>query len=260
MEGWCPFAVRRETANFGYPQGVRGQNRPFIIVSHIMDGYKRTLDDPAWRETNGVGVHFGIGRDGSISQYTNVFDASWGNGIVGSLERYDRSNRRLAALEQEGVWRAVPGGFALVRDGVNVLNSRSISIEHEGFPGDPWTPEMIEATVRVHAWCLREAMRSLGPPSPDMLVGHYQIDAVNRSNCPSNAWPRSRIWEEMMSYVELTNDILEIKKLLYEQALRMNAFERLLDAVLVPLVSGDRQRAEQVMKYLYALGGKQWPF
>jgi N-acetyl-anhydromuramyl-L-alanine amidase AmpD len=203
-DGICPFAVWRPTANFGYPQGAHGQNKPVVFVDHIMDGWKRTLDDAGWREPAGVGVHFGIGRDGSVSQYTSIVDASWGNGISGSIRGYDRGNPRLAHLETLGQWATVPyagtTAYALVSQGRNVLNTHSISIEHEGFPGDVWTAEMTDASIRVKRWCLDELAR-LGMPmdvGPDMLVGHYQIDPVNRARCPGPEWPREAILEALM--------------------------------------------------------------
>lgn len=200
--GWCPFAVRRPTANFGYPQGKRGQNRPLFFVDHIMAGWKRTLDDPGWREPAGVGVHFGIGRDGSISQYTSIFDAHWGNGVAGAahagdrrgVERYDRSNRHLAALEREGEWvlgtdlRGNVFWWLRAASGGSLLNQRSISIEHEGFPYDrpaanfdaTWPRAMVEASLRVKRWCVEE-LTGAGLPvrvDGDVLVGHFQIDGV----------------------------------------------------------------------------------
>jgi N-acetylmuramoyl-L-alanine amidase len=258
--GWCPFAVRRESQNFGYPKGEKDQNRPLIVVSHIMDGYKSTLDNPSWREPAGVGVHFGIGRDGSVSQYINIFDASWGNGIAGSIRGYDRTNPRLAQLESMGEWKAVSGGYALVKNGVNVLNTHSISIEHEGFPDDVWTDAMVRASASVIAWCVWECERARRPLVLDasMFVRHAQIDAVNRANCPGPQWPKSRIMEEVNMLYALKNDIDELKRLAWEQAVRLNSLQALLDAVLVPLVKGDRARAEQVMRYLYTLAGKEW--
>lgn len=222
-DGWCPFAAARPTANFGYPKGTRRQNRPLLFVDHIMDGWKRVLDDPAWREPAGVGVHFGIGRDGSISQYASIFDASWGNGVAGAanandrrgIDRYDRSNRHLAALEARGEWQHTSSGWWLARDDggrrVSVLNTASISIEHEGFPFDrdgfdaTWPLAMIDATVALKRWCLAQ-LTELGTPltvDAHLLVGHYQIDGVNRTNCPGPEWPRDRILEGLR---ERTNE------------------------------------------------------
>lgn len=167
-----------------------------------MGGYKRTLDDDQWRHANNVGVHFGIGRDGSIDQYTSILDASWGNGVAGSILKYDRTNPRLAALEGLGNWVSVHYAgtlaYALVSGGTNVINCHTISTEHEDETIDqPWTPEMIDATIRVKRWCL-EALTEAGiemPVSIDMLAGHFQIDAVNRANCPGDNWPKQGIYD-----------------------------------------------------------------
>lgn len=201
--GRCPFAVWRPTANFGYiRKGAHGENKPLMICSHIMGGYKRTLDDPGWREPAGVGVHFGIGKDGSISQYTNIFDASWGNGLSGSIQKYDRSNRHLAALEQMpgAMWSThrypTYTAYSLNANGLNLPNCHTVSIEHEGVnQNDVWTEEMVEATIRVHRW-IRDELAAADMPltiDEDVLIGHFQIDGVHRVYCPGPQWPKARI-------------------------------------------------------------------
>jgi N-acetylmuramoyl-L-alanine amidase len=202
FDGWCPFAQTHPSGPFGYPAGARGQNRPLFFVDHRMAGWKRTLDDDRWRRANGVGVHFGIGLDGAVSQYASIFDASWGNGVTGSVERYDRRNRHLAAIEPLGDWRAVLEGgvrvYALVdADGVNVINAHSISIEHEdgGRAGVEWPAAMLAADVAVKAWCVRQ-LATAGMPmaiDDDALVGHCQIDPVHRPDCPGATWPRREV-------------------------------------------------------------------
>lgn len=206
--GWCPFAKQHRSAAgpFGYPAETRGQNKPVLFIDHRMGGYKRTLDSDAWRHGNDVGVHAGIGRDGSIDQYTNIFDASWGNGVAGSLAKYDRHNPRLVQLEGLGVWRTVryagATAYALIDTaGVNVINAHTISTEHEDEGRDqPWPEAMVEATIRWKQWCLDECA-SVGieiERDEFMLAGHRQIDGVNRSECPGSHWPRERILEALM--------------------------------------------------------------
>lgn len=227
--GICPFAVWRPTANFGYHhKGATGENKPLLFVDHIMGGYKRVLDDPGWREPNGVGVTFGIGRDGSISQYTNIFDAHWGNGVSGSKAKYDRTNRHLAALEKlpGATWNTVKyagtTAYALAAGGVNLPNSHSISIEHEGIAGqqpEDWPDAMVDASVRAKQWCLAELEKEGVPMVVDehVLAGHFQIDGVHRVNCPGAAWPKARILaalqegdEDLSKYEEKARKIAQI--------------------------------------------------
>lgn len=214
MRGICPLAVWRPTANFGYPKGMAGQNHPTFFVDHIMGGYKRVLDDAAWREPAGVGVHFGIGRDGSISQYTNIFDAHYGNGITGypdGRNLFDRTNRHLAALETRpgARWQTVVVGglnywnlVGPLDDGhiASLCNGFSISTEHEGLNGSlAWTDEMLDASARVKQWCIEELRREgmdLAVDA-DMLAGHFQIDPIHRAACPGSAWPKAALLDRL---------------------------------------------------------------
>jgi hypothetical protein len=201
--GWSPFARQHRglgSGPFGYPAGERDQNRPVIFVDHRMGGFKSTLDNDRWRHDNWVGVHAGIGRDGSLDQYASIFDASWGNGVAGSIQRYDRGNPRLKLLETLGRWIAVPyagtTGYALVAGGVNVINAHSITTEHEDENRDqPWTPAMVATSLRWKKWCIAEMNRFGLTMAIDQytLVGHFQIDAVNRPGCPGSHWPRLQL-------------------------------------------------------------------
>ena len=213
-KGRCPFAVwRGDDGMGGYPTGTPGQNRPLLFVDHIMAGWKATLDGP-WRKKANVDVTFGIGRDGSLSQYTNIFDAHWGNGVTGAsgpndrrgIDRYDRSNLNLAAIEDAGTWNYSSRGFWWLAQsghpGVSALNSATISTEHEGFPFDragfdaTWPEAMTLASIRTKRWTIQELARygyQMPPVNDDLLAGHFQIDAVNRGNCPGPEWPKARI-------------------------------------------------------------------
>lgn len=202
--GWCPFARQhrgRGEGPFGYPAGKRDQNRPLMFTDHRMGGSKSTLDNDAWRHENWVGVTFGVGRDGSLDQYTSIFDAHWGNGVGRPVSRYDRANPRLAHLETLGRWIVVNMGTyttnALVSpQGVNIPNSHSISFEHEDKAIDqPWTLAMLETTIRAKKWCLEE-LEKFGLPmrfDANALTGHFQFDATDRAGCPGKHWPKAEI-------------------------------------------------------------------
>jgi len=170
-----------------------------------MGGHKRTLDDDQWRHDNWVGVTFGVGRYkvGDIDQYCSVWDAHWGNGIAGAVPKYDRANVRLAALEKKGTWNPrpqySPQAHSLDSGVMNLLNASGPCIEHEDATKDePWPEPLVQNSIMVHQWIDEEFKREGWPFTwnADALVGHFQIDAVNRLSCPSymgKYWPKARI-------------------------------------------------------------------
>lgn len=198
--GIMPGAVWRPVASFGYPQGRHGQNVPLLFVDHIMSGWKSTMDRPGWQESAGVSAHFGIGDDGSISQYVNIFDASWANGVVGGvsssdrrgIDLYNRRNPRLALLEQRGGglagWRYIAGtGWTMSANGANVWNTATVSIEHENMSGVAWSDAKMAASVAVKKWVSEELLRDGSAPIPftaEGIIGHADIDKINRAACP----------------------------------------------------------------------------
>ncbi|HXF50855.1 MAG TPA: N-acetylmuramoyl-L-alanine amidase [Dehalococcoidia bacterium] len=197
--GWCPFARHLPRTTFGYPRGARDQNRPRAFVCHVMDGFKRTMDEGDWMERAGVGVTAAVGKDGSISQYTSIFDAHWGNGVVNRPRAGCAFVEELRPSPRRPAVRAVPlagGGEAWVdANGVNVINSRSIALEHEGFSGEPFTGAMVVAAVRFLAWCNDELRREGLPPVPiddGHVIAHADLDSVNRRGCPGRGWPKER--------------------------------------------------------------------
>lgn len=207
-KGWCPFAKAIPTRSFGYRKGRTGQNKPLFFVDHIIGGHKSTLDHPDYWNNSGLSTTFAIGKDGLISQYVSIFDAHYGNGISGKdgsgkITYNLTNNRHLAALEREGSWVHVDVPYgngtlpygSLVKGGVSMLNSHSISTEHDGFTGTRWTDEMVASDIRVKLWCLKE-LRQYGIPmdvDDDMLVSHKQIDGRHRGNCPGTGWARDKI-------------------------------------------------------------------
>ncbi len=201
--GIMPGAVWRPVQSFGYGKGTHNQNVPLLFVDHIMSGWKSTMDRPGWQEAAGISATFGVGDDGSISQYVNLFDASWANGVVGAagpndrrgIDRYNRSNPRLAVLERNGTWRyiASDGVWTLVNNpgtisaGANAWNTATVTIEHENLTGVPWSDAKMNASVAIKQWVNEELARegyATIPYSIEGIIGHGDIDAINRAQCP----------------------------------------------------------------------------
>src|SRR5690606_24650544 len=62
---------------------------------------------------------------------------------------------------------------------------------------NPWPEPMIAASIRVKQWCFAN-VPSLGQPSRDTIIGHFEIDARNRPDDPApgsnrDIWPAARM-------------------------------------------------------------------
>jgi len=157
---------------FGYPDGTHGRNghKPIAIVMHIAEGYLSGID--AWFNSPrnpGSSSQYAIGKNGEIHQYVREDDAAWANGPV-----------------NKPTW-------SLLIPGVNP-NLYTISIEHEGFTGEPWTEAMFQSDV----WLIKGIIDWWDiPPDRDHIIGHYQIDGVNRAHCPGTGLPWDRLLAEL---------------------------------------------------------------
>jgi len=167
--GWCPFATQRPITLNNYDIGRSGQKVKAVVL-HIaagsMAGVFPTFNDP----NRLVSAHFCVGKDGTLEQYVSIDDTAYAVGM-----RY-----------QDGNWYN-PRGI-LVRPSWKGLvpplnpNLYTISIEHEGQPEDQWTPQMYDANNRLLQWIAKQIKITYVPHQT--LIGHFEIDPVDRANCP----------------------------------------------------------------------------
>lgn len=173
---------------FGYPDGTRGRNgyKPIAIVMHIAEGTLAGCD--AWFNSpnnEGSSTHYAVGKNGEIHQYVLEEDAAWGNGQV-----------------KQPTW-------PLLISGVNP-NLYTVSIEHEGFTGEPWTEAMFQADV----WLLKQIGQRWGIAfDREHIIGHYQIDSVTRPNCPGSGLP----WDRLIAALSVPDPMQEQVKRLQQQ-------------------------------------------
>lgn len=150
----------------------RNGKKPIAIVVHIEAGTEAGSD--AWfaNPASKVSAHYSISKEGVIHQHVRDQDTAWANGV---LDRPDMS---------------VPWIAELARGGANP-NFVTLSIEHEGEPGQAF-PEAQTAASRalIHALCETHGI----PPDREHVVGHDQIDSVNRKDCPGPSFP----WKEVL--------------------------------------------------------------
>ena len=77
-------------------------------------------------------------------------------------------------------------------------NLKTISIEHEGFTGDPWPEAMYRSSLALTVWLIDNFhLRHFLVAPHHGLIGHYHIDSVNKANDPGSGWPRVRLFEDL---------------------------------------------------------------
>ena len=165
----CPFATWIGSPNYGYPQGTHGQNHPVAIVDHVMAGTLPGCDEwfshtPPWSS-----AHFGIGKGGAIHQYVDTDDGPYANG---ALNKPSTAGLEIAEFGNP-----------------NVL---TVSIEHEGWPGEEWPDAMYQASLRLKRWLVSNVTTGMW-----RLLGHCDFDSVDRRNCPGPTWPKARLLADL---------------------------------------------------------------
>lgn len=176
-----PGAYRIEwkgSPNFWY--GRAGQSA-LAIVDHIMQGTMESTNGWFKSRRSDASTHFGVARDGRIWQWVEVENTAWANGL---LQNPDMSVGWIAECQRENI----------------NPNTRTISIEHEGYSGKPFTEEQYQATLWLHKYlCVTYNI----PPVREQIIGHYQLQARDRAGCPGPTFPWERLINELNSAVNL---------------------------------------------------------
>jgi N-acetylmuramoyl-L-alanine amidase len=163
----------------GSPNFTPGRDgfKPLIIVNHIMCGTEAGTDEWFENPASQVSAHYGVSRTGAIHQYVRDEDRAWANGQCHnpSWPLYDKY--------------------------AGHLNSISLSIEHEGWPNDGLTEAQYQATLWLH----RQLIAKWGIPLDSLhIIGHNQLDTVNRKDCPGPKFPWDRLYKDL-GVVQIVN-------------------------------------------------------
>lgn len=154
--------------------GYQHAHDPRCLVWHITQGTNSLgwLTNP----TSGASSNYLIARTGAIYELVPPEVSAWANGRVVNP---DLSNPVIAGA---------------IREGRN-LNTVSISIEHEGFTsqgrGGSLTAAQVDASVALSAWLC--ATKGIAPDRQHIL-GHFQVDSVDRPNCPGFSGAEWAAW------------------------------------------------------------------
>lgn len=166
-----PGATLVQLLEWGYPMGAPRRTPPPTLgfsVIHITANTARAEAEAAWRLNDPAlqnSATFFVNQDGSIVQTLGdpLLMAPWTNGDV---QNPDLQNPRIAAL-----------------GGVNPNIRSLVTIENIG--REPAMP-ISEAQIAVNAKIIRHYHAKAGiAVSRETVIGHYQINSVNRINCPS---------------------------------------------------------------------------
>jgi N-acetyl-anhydromuramyl-L-alanine amidase AmpD len=191
--------------NFGYPDGTQGRNgyTPVAVVLHIAEGTLAGCDSWFNSPANpGSSTHYCIGKQGEIHQYVDESDAAWGNGQV-----------------KKPTW-------PLLITGVNP-NLYTLSIEHEGHTGEAWTEPMFQADV----WLIKQMLQRWEiPVDRDHIIGHYQIDSVNRPNCPGTGLPWDRLLAELSKPGPIEDQVKKLQQQVADLQAKLDSIGRLVRA------------------------------
>lgn len=196
-DGWMPGVERRPIQWSMADWNKRTDMKPVVVIDHIAQGFIQTIVDWASNGQRKIITHFAISRSGRIVQFHPIFSPG---------------------IHATGFNHLSPYAAKRVRERTASPNMYSIGIEHEGFSVDPgygydylysaarpWPEAMVEASIRVKAWCFANAP-SLGSPSTDSIIGHYETGDADRVNDPApvtarGVWPRDRMVAEIRESV-----------------------------------------------------------
>jgi N-acetyl-anhydromuramyl-L-alanine amidase AmpD len=156
-----PAVVSSPSPNKG---GYQHAHEARCVVWHITQG----TNSLGWltNSASGASSNYLIARTGVIHELVPPTESAWANGKV---QKPNLANPVIARALKEG----------------RNLNTVSISIEHEGFTssnkGGSLTTAQVDATVSLTAWLCQEFGIA---PDQTHILGHYEIDAVDRPYCP----------------------------------------------------------------------------
>ena len=165
----------------------RNGRKPNIIVCHVTEGYYNGAISWFQNTKAQASSHFIVGSNGQIAQMVSFANTAWCNG-----DMYLPTSKIVKAKgSQENP------------------NLYSISIEHEGFSYKERYGALTEAQFQATLYCCKEAikyMRSIGSDftiDRDHIIGHYEINSVNKINCPApngKNFPFDRLIKELQNW------------------------------------------------------------
>ncbi|WP_051287554.1 N-acetylmuramoyl-L-alanine amidase [Paenibacillus taiwanensis] len=151
---------------------------PKIIVNHISLGSMGSMYNTFSNPNNSASSHFGVSQAGDIHQYVELTDNAWTQG------------------------RILNPSASIIKQLLGNPNRYACSIEHEGYDGrnGDLTETQFWASCWLHKYIQTQVQTIYGiriPLNSHQVIGHYQIDSVNKPYCPGLKFPWSRLYAEL---------------------------------------------------------------
>jgi N-acetyl-anhydromuramyl-L-alanine amidase AmpD len=121
-------------------------------------------------------AHFGVAKDGRIHQYVSIDRMAWANGIT----REQIAGASAPVVKQMGI----------------NPNLYTVSIEHEGHDG-ALTEAQFQSSLWLHRYIsqyIRNKWNRDFPLDAYHVLGHYQINPVQKPDCPGPYFPWTRLY------------------------------------------------------------------
>ena len=170
---WCPFAVKRPIISDNFSRGRAGQQVKAVVL-HIAAGPLSSVFSAFNSTARKVSAHFCVGKDGTLEQYVSVNDTAYGNGLAWKDGQWYKTRDDGTSVFIKPTWQDI-----LPR--INP-NAYTVSVEHEGQPNDEWTDAMYDANNRLLLWLAEQFALTYIPHHT--LIGHCEIDPIDKANCP----------------------------------------------------------------------------
>jgi N-acetylmuramoyl-L-alanine amidase len=187
----------------------RKGRQPRGIILHIMGGATGSIEAATnWfmNPNSGTSANYGIAKNGAIRQYVDPRHGPWSNGLTWTGSGWVNAR----GVPVKPTWRLlqVPHN----------PNLDLISIEHEGQPWQDWTPAMIRSSGWLIAWLIQQYPRIR--PDRDHIIGHYQLDTIDRPFCPGGKCPWDLILKTVHEYLgtgapsgQQVQDVIGVKRM-----------------------------------------------
>ena len=153
--------------------------KPELIVCHITEGSYNGAVSWLRNPASVASAHFVVSQKGEITQLCDITEKAWCNGRINNptnetVKKYFNSGNRdgnlyTVSIEHEGIWKNTKGAL---------------------------TTEQEKATTELIRYIVSEVKRLYGKDIPidrQHIIGHYEIDGVNKPNCPGALFPFDRI-------------------------------------------------------------------